>query len=306
LNLNIVKFYQDHYVRYVTEGSKHSRPGWVQTACPHCSGHSGEHLGFNIQFSYFNCWRCGPHPVYETLAKLTGLSVPAIKKELQGYRVRGDHQVAHRILVRRQQFKLPSDTRPLRSAHKKYLAKRNYDANKLQSIWGEMYGTGTCSPLDGIDYKYRLLIPITLDERVVSFQARDITGKSFRRYMACPKSRELLDHKHTLYGLDQCGENKWVMLVEGITDAWRMGPGAAATFGIEFTKHQVCRIVDKFEKAFVVYDDDPQAVKQARKLQSALEGYNVPTEVLKAAGDPDTFSVEDRLAIWQYITQHEK
>lgn len=301
MNINIIKFYQDHYIPYTTEGTKHSRIGWVQTGCPFCTGHTGEHLGFNIAFNYFNCWRCGPHPIYETLARLTSLTVPAIKQELQGYRSRTS-SVVHQVLVRRQRFKFPSDTSPLKSAHRKYLNKRGYnDTNKLQEYWGDLFGTGQCAPLDGIDYKYRLVVPITIDKRIVSFQARDITNRARVRYMACPKSRELVDHKHTLYGLDQCGNSPWAMVVEGIFDAWRMGPGAVATFGIKFTKQQVCCLVDKFEKVFIVFDDDPQAVIQARKLQAELEYYNVPTQILKAVGDPDTFSLEDRVAIRQHI-----
>lgn len=306
MNLHIVKFYQDHYVPYTTEGTKHTRLGWVQTACPHCTGHSGEHLGFNTQFGYFNCWRCGPHPVYQTLAKLTGLTIPAVKKELTAYHSRHPLVQQH-ISVKRQQFKFPSGTGDVLALHQKYLRRRGYDDERLQLVWGEMFGTKQCAPLDGIDYKYRLLIPIRLDEQIVSFQARDITNKSKLRYMACPKSRELLDHKHTLYGLDQCKENKWVMVVEGIFDAWRMGPGTVATFGIEFTRNQVCRLVDRFEKAYIIYDEETQATKQARKLQAELESYSIHTEVFKGMkGDPDTFSLDDRRAIWQYISEHEK
>jgi len=167
--------------------------------------------------------------------------------------------------------------------------------------WG-VKGTGPISLLDGIDYKHRILAPITLNEKVVSFQARDITNKSHLKYMACPKRREIIDHKHTLYGLDQCSRTHG-LVVEGIFDVWRLGPGAVATFGIEFTKQQVCLLVDRFARVTVVFDDDRQAIKQARKLQAELEIFGVPTDIIRCAGDPDTFSDAELDEIRQHVSK---
>ena len=44
--MDILSLYQEHGVMIADEGHKHSRPGWVQTTCPFCTGHEGYHLGY--------------------------------------------------------------------------------------------------------------------------------------------------------------------------------------------------------------------------------------------------------------------
>jgi len=291
MQINIIKFYRDHHIPYFVEGTEHTRPGWVQTQCPYCSGRVGDHLGFNQAFGYFNCWRCGPHPVIFTLSRQTGMTASAVRSIIGSYQTRRPVKPV-KIEVRRYAFKFPSGTGQIAKAHEKYLVKRNYKPAEVERVW-QVMGTGPVAVLDGIDYKFRLVVPIILDNKIVSFQARDITGKARLRYLACPKQRELLDHKFTLYGLDQCNDNERVVIVEGIFDAWRIGPGAVATFGIQYTKQQVHRLVDSFTKALVVYDDELQAQRQARQLQGMLEMYGITTDVGTAPGDPDTFSKKD-------------
>src|SRR5688572_4303089 len=68
-------------VAYQTEG-RYSRPGWVQFACPFCSGGSDPsklYCGYNTAYGYVNCWRCGKHSVVDTIAKLAGVNLAQAK-----------------------------------------------------------------------------------------------------------------------------------------------------------------------------------------------------------------------------------
>ena len=39
------RFLDDYSIQYITEGHKHSRPGWIQIKCPFCNSREGWHLG---------------------------------------------------------------------------------------------------------------------------------------------------------------------------------------------------------------------------------------------------------------------
>jgi hypothetical protein len=82
--MNFKQFCLDRGIPFVTEGHKHSRPGWVQVECPFCSGNPGYHLGHNEKDDFFNCWRCEWHghvEVVKTLLKCsTGQALDLIKQ----------------------------------------------------------------------------------------------------------------------------------------------------------------------------------------------------------------------------------
>lgn len=80
-----------------------------------------------------------------------------------------------------------------------------------------------------------------------------------------------------------------IVIVEGIADAWKLGPGAVSTFGIGFTTPQVLRI-KRYQYRFILYDNDPKREGQvaAKKLANILMGFDGTTEIvnLKNVKDP--------------------
>jgi hypothetical protein len=204
---------------------------------------------------------------------------------LKLYRLRplfNDHHA--RIADPRQSIcKLPKEAESLTPLCRRYLEGRRFNPDKLSRLWG-LKGVG---PL-GL-YRFRIIAPITYHGQVVSFQARDATDRAELRYRACPKDQEARDHKECLYGLDAVPGDRAVV-TEGITDVWRLGPGAVATFGVQFSLTQVALLQD-FSRVSVLFDsgkEDPEAPKQARKLALMLNAFNVETETveLNAGGDP--------------------
>lgn len=286
----IAELYLDYGIDTAPEGHKHYREGWVNIACPHCTGSEGYHLGFNSDGGYYYCWRCGNHSVPGTLSKLLQVSFKQANQIARDYRIfsgRGRSNTSHLIKIGRRAYKRPSGVIKLWTPHNRYLRKRNFDPGYLADEWGVM-GTSPGSKLDGIPYAYRIFIPITWDGKEVTFQCRDYSGKQDQKYMACPQERELVHHKHILYG----NQEKWKkvgVIVEGALDVWRLKGQAAATLGIGYTKEQVRLIVDIFEKVFIIFDQDSQAQEQAKKLRwelrfRGLEAYNY-TELETDPGD---------------------
>lgn len=273
-----LEFYQDFSIDSSTEGSKHCQEGWVQTSCPFCAGNTGEHLGFNTYEDYFNCWRCGWKPTLEVIKVLASVDGRAAKEIFSEYQT-GTVLRQDRKKFKASSIKLPPGSQALKGVHKKYLRRRKFDPNKLEKIWG-LRGTG-CSG----KYKYRIIAPIIVNGRLVSYQGRDCTQKQKLKYKACKQENEIIDHKEVLYGIDLV-QGLSCVLVEGITDAWRLGPGAVASFGISYKPQQCLMLAEKFERVVVMYDDDPQAIVQAEKMAWDLSLYGIDVEIVLIEGDP--------------------
>lgn len=267
--MDIRKLLHDHRIPIAPPGDSNYHEGWVNIRCPHCNDHS-THLGVNIQNGYANCWRCGHHFLDKTVAKVLNIPVGKAKKLLKEY---GGQPVRKAKEIKRaprtKSHTLPSSTDEMSRRHRKYLQSRGFDADKIAREWGVL-GTGPVSTLDGISYKHRILAPIWWGDQQVSWQTRDITGKAKAKYMACPKDRELVEHQTVLYG-KQSAWTETGICVEGITDVWRLGPKAFATFGIDYTPQQLRHIARNFMRIILIFDQEPQAQSQARKLRAELE-----------------------------------
>lgn len=283
--MDIIKLLTDYHIPYSTE-HKNVRSGWVGIEdCPFCRSQGKFHLGYNTYEDYFSCWSCGGHSHEYVIAKLLGVSYGRAEKILSQYGGKVKSLVEPRIRMGNRQFKLPSNTHEeLNNYHKTYLIRRGFDPIYLQAVWGIM-GTGMVSKLDGISYARRILAPVYWDGKLVTFQARDITNRHKAKYMACPPERERMHHKHILYGIQE----RWGKIgicVEGIFDAWRIGTDSFATFGIKYTWDQVRAMVHHFKAVAVMFDPDPQAQAQAKKLVKDLELWGIPAWNVNIPSDP--------------------
>lgn len=290
--MDLIRLFQEHNIDFVTEGNKHCSAGFANTHCVFCSGSKDYHLGVSLGPSpYGNCWKCGWHPISAVISKLLGVSESAARKIIREY---GGHSTQQEpiVKIRAKAHRLPSNTNVMAEHHRKYLTKRNFDPDKLEREWG-LLGTGPISLLDHIDYKHRILAPIIWEGKSVSFQARDITNKHKQKYLACPKDRELVHHKHILYG-KQSEWDKTGICVEGITDVWRLGPKAFAVFGIEYTPTQVRAIIKHFTMVWVLFDGEVQAQIQATKLVGELKFFGVDARIVEVeADDPGSMAQDD-------------
>jgi len=288
-------FLIDHGIRYISEGTKHCQAGWIQMECPFCTGNAGHHLGYNLSKDFFNCWRCGFHSTIEVIHafSLVGWEkAKQMRKDYVTHMSNRSHLIPERSGEKASKVIYPIGTEEPTRRHLSYLESRGYDPERIVKEWG-LLGTGPIGP-----YKHRVIAPIHYHKHLVSFQGRDYTGKSDLKYKACPQDMEVIDHKKVLYGLDQV-VGKMCVLVEGITDVWRLGPGAVASFGIETKPSQIYLMAEKMRKVFVMFDDDPQAVKQAEEIAYNLAMCGVDCEICLIDGDPgglDQDTADDYMA----------
>lgn len=283
--MNAEKLFRNYGIIYVTEGHKHAREGWVNCACPFCTGNPGFHLGWNTEDEYFYCWRCGWHPPARTISALLKIPESEAFVLLQQYGVNKTKIKKVKISV---PFKTPSGLTELSTMHRKYLEKRNFDPDKITNLW-KIQGTGPVSKLDKIDYRFRIFIPYFWNGEMVTFDTRDITNKQTARYKACPETVEKIHRKSILYG----NQEHWGevgICVEGATDVWRLGTNACAVSGIQFTREQVRVLSQTFKHIVIIFDEEPQAQAQAKKLVAELRFRGVFAENVKIKGDPASLS----------------
>lgn len=289
--MRILDLYRDFNLDFKTEGHKHCREGWVNVECPFCSGNPGYHLGFEMEKEYFYCWRCGFHPTITTLSELLNLPIFKVKQILKEYGGKTDVIRAEKQ-TDKLPFKLPTGTSGLLQPHIRYLEKRGYNSLKIIEDW-KIQATGPHAMLGKLNFKNRIIIPVFWNGQMVSFVARTISSKDSYRYLVCPKERELVFHKEIIYG----NQKEWKRVgiaVEGVTDVWRLGFNAFATFGIEFKRKQVREIAKAFDFVYVMYDNEPQANIQAEKLMAELNFAGVKTKRIHAPGkDPGSMKQEE-------------
>jgi len=266
-------------IRTASQGHKHYRHGWINMECPWCVGNPGFHLGFNLKEKYFYCWRCGWKPLIPTLKKLApNYSLEEILEILDIPDPSNIKTIEPKRKTPSKSLKLPSGCGPLTERHKLYLKSRGLDPDEIEADW-KVLGTGPVSTLDGLDYKYRILIPIFWEGQMVSFQTRDITEKSPFKYKACPIEYELTHHKDILYIHPEALAFNSIIVTEGVFDVWKMGKRSAAMFGISYKTSQITLLASLFDKIIILFDNDPMAQKQASKLASELRMAGKKAEV---------------------------
>jgi hypothetical protein len=93
-------------------------------------------------------------------------------------------------------------------------------------------------------------------------------------------------HKHILYGKQPYFQETGIC-TEGITDVWRFGRAAFATFGIKYTTTQVRTIAKTFRRVAVVYDGNESTARtQANRLIAELQFRGVEAFRVDITGDP--------------------
>ena len=266
LDIDIAKLYDDFHIYTAQPHDRHYRKGWVHTPCPFHEGNPGNHLGYNLEKGYFFCWSCGWHPIYETIQALVGAKHASAGEILRKYRIEGaleQNRPRSSPLRASGDVKWPDSCGPMTKAHRDYLSKRGFDPDKLEIEWGLM-GTSNWG-----SYPFRVIAPVAFRGQVVSWQGRDITDRQEAKYLPCPQDWEVLPHKQVLYGFDQA---KWktVVVAEGITGVWRLGPGAVATFGAKYTSSQLLLLIENFDQVWIVYDNDEAGREAADKMSREL------------------------------------
>jgi len=294
-----VKEYLDSRGIYYDESGKNVQEGWIGVNCLWCEDESN-HLGIDLENKGINCWRC---PVKGTIIKLImkvercsfASSLRIVRKfshisALTDRRSQGPEQMPNA----QKQLELPRlSENQLLQIHSDYLHSRNFDP---QFIF-DKYRLRCNGPVG--NFNLRLIIPFYTRKRLVTYTTRDVTGKARIPYIHCSKVKSILHPKDTLYNIDTVEDT--ALVLEGVTDVWRMGDGAVATMGDKFTAKQVT-LLKNLKRCFILYDTEDEAQENAERLAYNLSVTVPDVHVLGLGdGDPADISPDDAKSIRKEI-----
>jgi len=109
------------------------------------------------------------------------------------------------------------------------------------------------------EYNNRIIIPFYENGRIVYFQARDFTGKSFLRY----KNPTGVSSKQFIYNIDKIEEGGTVFIFEGLFDALSLDRQVGtAMLSADLNKTQAIKILDKAPSKIVFVPDNDETGKR--------------------------------------------
>ena len=271
---DMISFLKEFGINYVTEG-KNVTQGWINIQCPFCNDPS-EHLGYDPKSGTLSCWRCGSKFLDNLIREL--LNTKEASEIIKKYQVEGEPETEYRRREkkeRKEEVEMPCGAyqpnhmwNNRNGNYSLYLKSRNFDPGHIKREWNIWVGGYTG------DYKFRIIIPVYYQHTLVSYVARDITNKQEPKYLNMSGG----NIKAYLYGYDHCHDT--VIVVEGVTDCWRLGKGTAvATFGTKTTMAQLI-LLKSFKKVGVLFDRGESAQEEASKIINALDLIGIETHLL--------------------------
>ena len=260
---------------------EHVREGWVGIDCGWCEPGAGRfHLGIPVNGKVAVCWLCGRHKLGDALAESSGRPLRDVLSLLDGLE---SSPAARSVASEAKVLYRPPGLQGLARPHRAYLRGRGFNPLVLERTWG-LLGFGL-----GGSLAWRIWIPVHLDGKIVSWTTRSI-GTSGLRYLSARPDQEAVPLKTLLYGGDLAGTS--VVVCEGPTDVWRLGPGAVATFGLSCTAEQVERL-SRFRVRAICFDREPAAERQARRLAHDLAGHPGETHMVELETGADLADTDE-------------
>jgi hypothetical protein len=118
----------------------------------------------------------------------------------------------------------------------------------------------------------RLIVPLIQGARLVGWQARRCKDIRRDRYKYLNSK---LRKSHCLYNRDVAMFRRDLVIVEGVTDCWRIGPNSVAIFGKSASPRQVALLKTLWGfsgRAVICFDSDAAAEQEALTSRLRIEG----------------------------------
>ena len=303
------KFLDDHQVPHWDNGSvnsirrdKRCSSSHYQTKCPKCNS-SGNLLGIRKSTGKANCFSCGSISTVEFIKFQLEIGWTQAKALATSYSSTAVEEVE--ASEKHQSLKQIAETctlpphKPLSNSAKKYLRGRGLDPQILIDEYRVVEGKGG-------EYDRRIIFPIYLDGKLVSYQGRDWTGLAFQAWKACSAEKEVYNHQTLVYGLQESKFDS-LFVMEGLGDCQNFNcvelGSASCLFGIDYSREQVRALKESGKKLLICFDAEPKAQKRAQDLCAdlAIHGCDVENVELNDGCDPGELEFEEVDSILEYF-----
>lgn len=277
--MNFEKLLKDYNVPNFSDKSGE----WINIDCPYCDEERGHYnLGLNCSGNYYHCWKSiHSYPLTKVLSDVLSISQSEVKEILKDYEDGA-------IIVKKEKFskvkylELPTDT--FTPVERKYLKSRDFDPKYLYKKYN-IVGGGIDGP-----WKFRIIIPVYYQGKLMSWTGRSILSKKKLKELAIPRYKNLSieksvkNIKELFFNIDNC-KSDTVVLTEGAFDVLRFDGNAICSMGTELTEGQINLLSNRFRKIFILFDNEPEAQKKARKFGLQLSAIGLDVEIVDAYGD---------------------
>ena len=298
---DIIAYLQDRGIDYLEEGANVTE-GWIEVNCPFCGDDPSAHLGISPS-NTISCWRCKTKGgVIKYVHEIENCSWGKAKKIMEEFadtsidRIRIEEPTKIRTSKK---TVMPEGIKPLSSIHYEYLESRGFDPIKIEKKY-RLKALGKAMRGEDRKFQHRIIIPVFYNNIIVNFSARAFSENRTPRYIHQTNEKAIYAMKDCIYNIDSLRDI--ALIVEGFTDVWRMGDGAIAVMGTEFTTAQINLLLRKgVRKAYVMFDAEKTASKVSKKFAEILSGF-IPTEILELdSGDPGELSQHEANKILRMI-----
>jgi DNA primase len=176
-----------------------------------------------------------------------------------------------------------------------YLRQRGYDTQEL----GKYLDVGWCveAKPQFKTAENRIIIPAYMHEELRGWQARYVGDRNWKicktpKYYTMPHMQK----GEILYNFDYARNNDFIILTEGPSDVWAVGPEAIALWGKSASAKQIESINQHWDKIVILLDGD--AWEEIDGLMEIFKHKEVVPIYLEPGDDPGSF---DRSYIWDII-----
>jgi len=257
-----------------TEEGKNVSAGWINISCPFCEEDSN-HLGISPTGG-FNCWVCGESGyIVKLIKKLESCSwskAKSIAADIKGCSLGCSKELEY---FEREVILPKYSTTNFPQIHLNYFKKRGFNSRYLI----HRYNLSATHLLG--EFKFSIIIPVYLNKQLVTFTTINVKTNE-KLHLSNDKS--VIPIKSTLYNIDNVKD--YAIVVEGVTDVWRIGDPAVALFGKKFTTDQI-KLLKNTKRIVVLLDSD--ADKEAGKLSNTLSQFTEVEQIKLPYGDPESY-----------------
>lgn len=232
--MNIKQIFDRHNVKY-RESGKNVKRGNINVCCPFCKDDEGFHLGIDPASKKWGCWRNLTHKgrgyrkLFQKLLKLSTQQIIELCEE-KYYHTDDDFKklseklfINKKIPMVKKQLSLLKEFIPIQfninDKFYNYLKNRDFNYSDILKIINH-YKLMGC--LVG-DYKFRIIIPIYLNEQLATWTSRSIREDEDLRYLTLSEEKAIININRTLFDYDNIIQGGNILFItEGPFDVMKM------------------------------------------------------------------------------------
>jgi hypothetical protein len=219
------------------------------------------HLGMNPFSFRCKCWRCGDHNIYRALALATDLTGKQIRELIQkkdSPNIKKSRRKKDNDIIT---ILPPEASKRFYPCHWNFLKEKGFGIMRARKIKRKYNLHAVLA--EGI-FRYRIIIPIYMNKRLVAYTGRSVIKDENERYKLCSTQDCAIHPSKLIYNYDSIVEERNAIAVEGPSDVWAVGDQSFAVLGVGTTAEQVLMLMKKkINKLFIFFDNDPPGRRNA-------------------------------------------